>query len=290
MKIIVHFFLVMFIWTMSSAAYAGSDFFHSHANLIVNLDQAFEAKFPAVALELQPVVIPKHALKLANVRFIVGDERQEMTFDVAALCAQNGFAIAAESCGADLAGAFCPYSTDYTDKCFTPQEWCLNNNYTLSSCPKPQYPASACPKDEALFRSCEIDNARACEEDGYFLTCELGQIADSGSCPYDDTYHPCICNPCEGYAYTAEEANAQGYQPFGAVCNSCGTMKYMRLPADCGDKVECDCGGIGTACWSGTKKLYESCQSCYVPCPSGQLDRNYYWCGEALQCFLPSVN
>ena len=88
----------------------------------------------------------------------------------------------------------------------------------------------------------------------------------------------------------------------------------MRLPADCGSYVECDCGGIGTACWSGTKKLYASCQSCCenrcsiadsdrkdgilyeyeecsgkycdIGCAMGYEDLDNYWCDGALRCLV----
>ena len=192
-----------------------------------------------------------------------------------------------------MAGTPCPYTSDFVDACLTPEEWCRGNGYNITEadCVIPQYPINACPKDETFFSKCEVDNDRACKDENYALTCETGYILDTAtSCPYDPNYKTCVCNPCEGYAYTAEEANAQGYEPFGIPCNSCGTMKYMRQPADCGEYVECDCGGIGTACWSGTKKLFSSCKSCYTACAEGQLDRNYYWCEGALKCFLPAIN
>ena len=258
-------------------------------------NQAYESKSQAVAFRLQPVLPLSSSLpRFASVHFIISDNRDDMTFELGALCAQNGFPIAASSCGEGLVGNPCSYSSEYVDRCLTPQEWCRGNGYSLTpdSCIKPEYPADACPKDETLFKSCREDRDRACGDDGYFLNCENGKVIDENgaSCPYDNNYKPCICDPCQGYEFTAEEATDQGYVPMGPVCNSCGEMKYMRQPADCGSFVECDCGGIGEACWSGSRKLFASCKDCYVPCPSGQLDRNYFWCEEALKCLLPAIN
>lgn len=231
--------------------------------------------------------------KLANVRFITSDIRDAIDFGLAGLCARNGYPFVAAECTDGLPGNACPYSPDYVDKCYTPAEWCRRNGYTITAenCAKPKYLAVSCPKDKSLFQKCETDKARACQEDGYALNCESGYILDTtASCPYDSNYKSCVCNPCEGHDYTAEEAYAPGYRPLGPVCNSCGEMKYMRHNADCGDYVECECGGVGTACQSGTKKLFASCKACYEACPNGQLDRNYYWCGSALKCFLPPAN
>ena len=261
----------------------------------MNQNQAFRSELPAVPLEARPVFISslQNLPKLARVIFITDNERPVMEFDYAGLCGGLGYGVSASSCEEGMAGNSCPYTAEFVDVCLTPEEWCNNNNYGVAadSCTLPAYPTEECPKSSNHFQKCEEDKPRACGEAGYALTCETGKILDAGtSCPYDANYKTCVCDPCEGFDYTAEEANAQGYEPFGPVCNSCGEIKYMRQAADCGDYVECDCGGIGTACWSGSKKMFASCQSCYTPCASGQLDRNYYWCDGALKCFLPAIN
>lgn len=265
--------------------------------MTLNRSQTCRSGLPAVSsLEIRPVlpVSIKEFPQFANVHFITDANHFSLEFDYVGLCGNLGYGVPAASCGEGLAGNSCPYTADFVDACLTTEEWCKKNGYTKidNDCTIPMYPANACPKNEVFFQSCREDIARACTDEGYSLNCDIGYIhtSDVASCPYDTDYKICTCNPCEGYDYTAEEANAQGYEPVGSVCNSCGTMKYMRQNANCGDYVECECGGIGTACWSGTKKLFASCQSCYVPCPEGQLDRNYYWGDGALKCFLPSVN
>lgn len=193
----------------------------------------------------------------ANVKFIVDNKPGELVFGYEALCVDKGYSVKASDCAEGMVGNSCPYSDEYVDKCLTPTEWCTANGYgkVASDCVKPEYPYEACPKDGTRFKSCLRDNGRACQEEDYYLVCnETGTIPDTSAagCPYDTSYKKCVCNPCEGYTYTLAEATAQGYVA-GPSCNSCGTVKYMRLPADCGSYVECDCGGIGTACWSGTK-------------------------------------
>ena len=254
----------------------------------------------------------------ANVKFIVDNKLGELVFGYEALCVDKGYSVKASDCAEGMVGNSCPYSDEYVDKCLTPTEWCTANGYgkVASDCVKPEYPYEACPKDGTRFKSCLRDNGRACQEDDYYLVCnETGTIPDTSAagCPYDTSYKKCVCNPCEGYTYTLAEATAQGYVA-GPSCNSCGTVKYMRLPADCGSYVECDCGGIGTACWSGTKKLYASCQSCCenrcsiadsdrqdgilyeyeecsgkycdIGCAMGYEDLDNYWCDGALRCLV----
>ena len=227
--------------------------------------------------------------QIAGVHFILDSVDDEVQFDYVGLCSQIGYGVLASSCGEGMAGNSCYYSTEYVDGCLTPEEWCVKNGYSITEndCKIPEYPDLVCPKNENLFKNCLQDNEKACNDSGYFLTCETGKVSDtSSSCPYDVNYKTCVCDPCKGYDFTADEATEQGYDILGAACNSCGEMKYMRQAHDCGSYVECECGGIGEVCWSGSKKMFASCKDCYVPCPAGQLDFNYYWCGGALRCMI----
>lgn len=254
----------------------------------------------------------------ANVRFIVDNEYSPIEFDFESMCSQMGYGVPASSCADGMSGNSCPYTSDYVDACLTPEEWCRENGYSklAADCVLPEYPQGECPKNSNYYSSCVSDVDRACREENYFLVCsDGGKILDSSAtgCPYNNSYKPCICNPCEGYNYTLAEATAQGYAA-GPSCNSCGTVKYTRLLADCGSYVECDCGGIGTACWSGTKKLFASCQTCCenrcsiadgdridgilyeyeecsgkycdVGCAMNYEDLDNYWCEGALRCWV----
>ena len=254
----------------------------------------------------------------ANVRFIVNNEYSPVEFDLGPMCAQMGFGVAASGCAEGMVGNSCPYTSDYVDACLTPEEWCIQNGYPkiAADCVLPEYPQDVCPKNDSYYKSCVSDVDQACRENDYFLVCgDVGKILDSSAsgCPYNNSYKPCICDPCEGYTYTLAEATEQGYVA-GPHCNSCGTVKYMRFPADCGNYQECECGGIGASCWSGTKKMFESCQSCCenrcsiayadrqegilyeheecsdkycdVGCAMNYEDLDNYWCDGALRCLV----
>ena len=93
------------------------------------------------------------------------------------------------------------------------------------------------------------------------MTCETGKVGDTGDvCPYNSSYKKCICNPCNGYDYTASEATEQGYT-MGESCNSCGTLKYKRTANVCEGYLECDAGGATGAdvCYSGSVKKFSEC-------------------------------
>lgn len=233
--------------------------------------------------------------KFAAVRFITDNSVyvnfDKQIFDVADLCADTNYKVLASSCtDGTIAGRSCAYSSDYIEGCYEPAEWCLKYGYgkTVSSCGTNEKPTNPCPYNPGFYKSCENAANEICEQQGYFLNCETGKIHNdtAESCPEDGAYKKCVCNPCEGFPYTAEEAGAQGYVPSAEVCNSCGTIKYKRQMADCGTFVECDCGGVGEACWSGSRKMYESCKDCTAPCEDGLVNLNTYFCKRALRCWI----
>ena len=142
---------------------------------------------------------------------------------------------------------------------------CKNEGYTITSCESPSYLSGApCPYNSLYYAKCSEDKGKACTEAGYFLTCSDGYVADnSQTCPYDTIYTKCKCDPCSGYDYTEEQANAQGYVPDGS-CLSCSETKYKRKNNPCVGYYECECGGqIGTStCKSGTVTKYAVCKTC----------------------------
>lgn len=175
-----------------------------------------------------------------------------------ALCVDKGYSVKASDCAEGMVGNSCPYSDEYVDKCLTPTEWCTANGYgkVASDCVKPEYPYEACPKTEQGSKAASGTTGGLVRKKTiiWFATRPEPYRTPRRQAALMILPIKCVCNPCEGYTYTLAEATAQGYVA-GPSCNSCGTVKYMRLPADCGSYVECDCGGIGTACWSGTKTL-----------------------------------
>ena len=204
----------------------------------------------------------------ARVRFITdGTVRTDFgnqDFSIAESCASLGYKVKASSCASGTyAGKRCPYGDEYVDKCYGATDWCKNNGYAVTACALPAYPAEACPYDGKYFKKCQKDNGRACEDNEYYVSCPTGKVTDETViCPYDGSYKGCVCNPCEGYDYTAAEANAQGYHASTLVCNSCGTIKYKRVENSCNGYKECTYGGEGTdSCWRGETHLFKTCKA-----------------------------
>lgn len=196
-------------------------------------------------------------------RYVNFDKQQ---FDVIDLCASLGFSKEASSCTeGKIAGKACPYSSDLVEECYSPENWCTHYGYnkTASSCVFPKFPLDECPYTPGLYLRCGTDNKQACESGGYKMQCDTGYIHDDGdTCSYDSSYKKCVCNPCDGYDYTAEEANAQGYHASTIVCNSCGTIKYKRVENNCSGYKQCEYGGNALdVCWSGSNKYFKECDS-----------------------------
>jgi len=237
----------------------------AYASLVdTSQNQTFESRPQAAAVSKRPVSSP--FIKLAAVHFIANDGNLSFgnqEFLPEDICKQGGYTH--KGCPAGyVKGEACPEDGSYVKDCIDPDTWCKNNGYEVTGCQVPQYPQGACPYGSGYYKSCETDNIRACKELGYSLTCEAGKVGDTNqSCPYNESYKKCVCNPCSGYGYTASEANAQGYTP-GEVCNSCGTMKYKRTVKECVGYKTCDCGGTAGAsvCYSGTVKKFSSCEEC----------------------------
>ena len=240
----------------------------AYASLVdTSQNQTFESRPQAAASSKRPVSSP--FIKLAAVHFIANDGNLSFgnqEFLPEDICKQGGYTH--KGCPAGyVKGEACPEDGSYVKDCIDPDTWCKNNGYEVTGCQVPQYPQGACPYGSGYYKSCETDNIRACKELGYSLTCEAGKVGDTNqSCPYNESYKKCVCNPCGGYDYTASEANAQGYTP-GEVCNSCGTMKYKRSANACDGFKECTDGGAAGAevCYSGSLKKFSECKEVCDP-------------------------
>ena len=240
----------------------------AYASLVdTSQNQTFESRPQAAAVSKRPVSSP--FIKLAAVHFIANDGNLSFgnqEFLPEDICKQGGYTH--KGCPAGyVKGEACPEDGSYVKDCIDPDTWCKNNGYEITGCQVPQYPQGACPYGSGYYKSCETDNIRACKELGYSLTCEAGKVGDTNqSCPYNESYKKCVCNPCGGYGYTASEANAQGYTP-GEVCNSCGTMKYKRSANACDGFKECTDGGAAGAevCYSGSLKKFSECKEVCDP-------------------------
>lgn len=240
-----------------------------YASLLdISQSQALESEPMALGPVLPGQGSLKNYLKTASVRFITDGKNgnnhfngsSEQEFSPGDLCYNAGYR--QQSCPAGyIKGEVCPDDSSYVKECIDPASWCKDNGYAVSKCTLPKYPAEVCPHNGAYYKTCETDNIRACKEAGYSLACEAGKVGDAGqACPYNESYKKCVCNPCEGFDYTAEQASAQGYTP-GEVCNSCGTMKYKRSANACDGFKECTNGGTAGAdvCYAGNLKKFSEC-------------------------------
>lgn len=207
--------------------------------------------------------------------------------DTAQQCKNEGYTITSCPAGSAAAG-ICPYNGSYYSGCKSYEELCRQDNY-YKSCSGGMVldPDQSCGYDSS-YKKC-ISSEEKCEEEGYHSSCEEGKILDPGQvCSYNSAYKKCVCDPCEGYAYSYDQATEQGYEPDGEGCKSCGVMKYKRKVKECLGFSVCDCGGeIGsTECWSGQQQMFLSCKECIEECDSGEIDLNNYWCNGDLKCLF----
>lgn len=249
----------------------------------ISQSQLCESKPRVALLAERPAFTFSQLVRLAKVRFITDNDSRldfdKQDFSTEGLCHSAGYVY--KNCPEGyVTGSSCPYDSTYVKECVIPDSWCLSHGYQSGNCKAPSYPTQPCPYNPNFFRSCENDYKRACEELSYTANCDSGTIADPAAvCPYDSSYHGCVCNPCHGYDYTAEEATAQGWHPSQDVCNSCGTIRYKRQADSCDGYLDCDNGpetGAGF-CWSGTVKKYAACKSC--SCEDEGYYRNQTQCG-----------
>ena len=131
---------------------------------------------------------------------------------------------------------------------------------TLQTCTKPYYGVGeSCG---GKYASCQLDNARACKEDGYTQTGSCNDVQTiNKKCPYDPTYFDkCVCRG-------DLQKCASPLQGVGTACG--GKYKSCKCPTKY--KV-CDCGkaaGASSCTWNGVTK-YTSCKACCDDtCPSG---------------------
>ena len=160
---------------------------------------------------------------------------------------------------------YCPEDASYL-KCNN-QKWCGDNGYTVlaEDCTVPEYADEQCPNGLELYKRCQADYERACEEEdeGYVSECEEGwKLDDEELCSYSPLYGKC-CNECLDYPYKADEIPAGYHQ--GKSCSSCDGVRYQKELNDCAADgfIRCEKGGqTGTeVCLSGSEKWYKECCS-----------------------------
>ena len=208
----------------------------------------------------------RNSFQTAGVHFITTAPTDEPNFEVRDRCLSAGYATEASSCSGDrLPGKVCPYDSSLVEGCYPPDTWCSKYGYsiTVGSCSFPEFPQDKCPYNENMYSRCALDVEQACQTTGYNAQCESGYIQDEADvCSYDSSYKKCVCNPCDGYDYSFDEANEQGYHASSMFCNSCGEIKYKRVENNCDGYKLCEYGGSSLdVCWSGSTKYFKDCET-----------------------------
>ena len=192
---------------------------------------------------------------------------------------------------------YCPYDATYFEKCV-----CKPG---LVTCTKPYYGVGeSC---DGKYASCQLDNARACREDGYAQTgnCPSLQVINK-KCPYDPSYFDkCICrsdliscpSPLQGVGescggkYTSCQcpSNYQscncGAAAGASSCTWNGVTKYSSCKACCSDT--CYSGSKSVSCNSSQNKVQVSTTECGSACYTCQAKHSHsYYCpsGYSTSC------
>ena len=192
---------------------------------------------------------------------------------------------------------YCPYDATYFEKCV-----CKPG---LVTCTKPYYGVGeSC---DGKYASCQLDNARACREDGYAQTgnCPSLQVINK-KCPYDPSYFDkCVCrsdliscpSPLQGVGescggkYTSCQcpSNYQscncGAAAGASSCTWNGVTKYSSCKACCSDT--CYSGSKSVSCNSSQNKVQVSTTECGSACYTCQAKHSHsYYCpsGYSTSC------
>ena len=174
----------------------------------------------------------------------------------------------------------CPYNNSIFEKCI-----CDPN---LVSCTKPYYGVGE--DCDGKYISCELDNSKACQEEGYTQSGECPPLQEiNQKCPYDPTYYDkCVCRSdlvscpppligvgeaCDG-KYAACQCPPEyqvcncGPESGAASCNVDGITKYTNCKDCCSDT--CPSGEKSATCANNQNQIQVATTECGTPCYSCQ--------------------
>ena len=174
----------------------------------------------------------------------------------------------------------CPYNNSIFEKCI-----CDPN---LVSCTKPYYGVGE--DCDGKYISCELDNSKACQEEGYTQSGECPPLQEiNQKCPYDPTYYDkCVCRSdlvscpppligvgeaCDG-KYAACQCPPEyqvcncGPESGAASCNVDGITKYTNCKDCCSDT--CPSGEKSATCANNQNHIQVATTECGTPCYSCQ--------------------
>ena len=183
-------------------------------------------------------------------------------------CIDEGYKITYANCSNQTAPADrCPYHDSYYRSC-SQEQWCKNNNFTFLDvdCKLPTYPTKMCDNKYPMYRACQENVAKACEDAGY-TSQDKCQLTDK-RCPYNSDYGKC-CDACPTFSH---EINSipEGYIAEGETCTTCdGIVKTNVVEAPCDGYMACQYGPLSEqtpSCLKGEKTLYTACKTTEMTC------------------------
>lgn len=183
-------------------------------------------------------------------------------------CIEEGYKITYANCTNQTAPADrCPYHDSYYRSC-SQEQWCRNNNFTFlaQDCKLPTYPVKICDNKFPMYRACQENIGKACEEAGYTSKdkCQLTEKR----CPYNSDYGKC-CNDCPDFSHEIDNIPA-GYVAEGETCTTCsGIVKTNVVPASCDGYTACQYGPLSPqtpSCLQGSALLYTACKTSEMTC------------------------
>ena len=183
-------------------------------------------------------------------------------------CIEEGYKVTYATCTDQTAPIDrCPHNDTYYRSC-SQEQWCRNNNFTFLKldCKLPTYPLKICDNKYPIYRTCQENISKACEDAGYSSPdkCQLTEER----CPYNSDYGKC-CNACPDFSHDIT-AIPVGFVAAGPTCTTCdGITKTNIIENPCEGHNFCQYGPLSDqtpSCIQGTQTLYTECKTVETHC------------------------
>lgn len=139
-------------------------------------------------------------------------------------------------------------------------------SFLKEDCKLPLYPLKMCDNQFPLYRTCQENVIKACEDSGFKSKDEC-KLTDK-RCPYSKDYGIC-CGKCEDFSHILKQIPA-GYVPTGETCTTCGGITKTNIkPAPCKGFQMCQYGPMSPQtprCRQADKVLYSACKTADTVC------------------------
>lgn len=224
-----------------------------------NINKSFLFGLLLLAAPAFAAMVPEYANNTYSEHSLTRSEKK---------CIEEGYKITYANCTNQTAPADrCPYHDSYYRSC-SQEQWCRNNNYTFlaQDCKLPTYPVKICDNKYPMYRACQENVGKACQDAGYTSKdkCQLTEKR----CPYNSDYGKC-CDECPAFSHNIDNI-PEGYIADGETCTTCsGIVKTNVIPAPCEGYASCQYGPLSEqtpSCLQGNKMLYTACKTAEMTC------------------------